>query len=131
MIGLDTNVLIRYLTHDDPLQTAAAVKLIQALSPDEPGFLSTVAVVELVWVLQASYGFEKNEIESVLETLLRSKDLVIERAGSVEQALRGFKASRADFSDCLIERIGHASQCQYTVTFDKNAAATAGMRLLR
>ena len=131
MIGLDTNIVVRYLTHDDAAQTAAAVRVIDALSQDSPGFLSLIVIVELVWVLEVSYLFHKNEIERVLETLLRSKELVIERAEIVAQALRKFSAGRADFADCLIERCGHAARCQYTLTFDQNAASPAGMKLLR
>jgi predicted nucleic-acid-binding protein len=131
MTGLDTNIVVRYLTHDDAAQTTAAVKVIDSLSPDSPGFLSLIVVVELVWVLEVSYRFKKNEIEQVLETLLRSKELVIERAEIVSQALRKFSTSRADFADCLIERCGHAAECQYTVTFDQNAVSGAGMKLLR
>jgi predicted nucleic-acid-binding protein len=130
MTGLDTNLVVRYLTHDDPAQTAVAVRLMDSLSADAPGFLSLIVIVELVWVLEVSYRFRKNEIEQVLETLLRSKELVIERAEVVFQALRKFSASRADFADCLIERSGHAAECQYTVTFDRNAAGAAGMKLL-
>ena len=129
MIGLDTNVVVRYLTHDDPAQTATAVRLIDSLSSDSPGFLSLIVIVELVWVLEVCYRFRKNEIEQVLESLLRSKEVVIERAEVVFQALRKFGASRANFADCLIERCGHGAECQYTVTFDRNAAA-AGMKLL-
>jgi predicted nucleic-acid-binding protein len=129
MIGLDTNVVVRYLTHDDRAQTAAAVKLMDSLSADSPGFLSVVVIVELVWVLEAAYRFKKNEVVQVLEILLRSKELMIERAEIVAQALRKFSASRADFADCLIERSAHAAECQDTVTFDRNAAA-AGMKLL-
>ena len=131
MIGLDTNVVVRYLTHDDAAQTVAAVSVMDALSSEAPGFLSLIVIVELVWVLEVSYRFKKNEIEQVLGTLLRSKELVIERAEVVLQALRKFSASHADFSDCLIERCGHAAECQFTVTFDRNAAAGAGMRLLK
>ena len=130
MIGLDTNVVVRYLTHDDSGQTAAAVRVMDSLSADVPGFLSLIVIVELVWVLEVSYRFKKSEIERVLETLLRSKELVIERAEVVFQALRKFSVSRADFADCLIERCGHAAECQYTVTFDRNAAGAAGMKLL-
>jgi predicted nucleic-acid-binding protein len=130
MIGLDANVVVRYLTQDDAVQTPAAVRVIDSLSADSPGFLSVIVIVELVWVLEVSYRFKKNEIEQVLETLLRSKELVIERAEIVAQALRKFSGSRADFADCLIERSGHAAECQYTVTFDRNAASAAGMRLL-
>jgi predicted nucleic-acid-binding protein len=131
MIGLDTNVVVRYLTHDDAAQTAAAVRVVESLSHDSPGFLSLIVVVELAWVLEVAYHFKKNEIERVLETLLRSKELAIERAEIVWQALRKFHASRANFADCLIERCGHAAECQYTVTFDQQAAGAAGMKLLR
>jgi predicted nucleic-acid-binding protein len=131
MIGIDTNIVVRYLTPDDPGQTAAAVKMMDSLSPDSPGFLSLIVIVELVWVLEVSYRFKKSEIERVLEILLRSKELLIERAEIVSQALRKFSASNAEFADCLIERCGHAAECQHTVTFDRNAAAAAGMRLLK
>ena len=110
---------------------AAAVRIIESLAQDSPGFLSLIVIAELVWVLEISYRFKKNEIEQVLDTLLRSKELLIERAEIVAQALRKFSASRADFVDCLIERCGHAAECQYTVTFDQNVAGAAGMRLLR
>ncbi len=130
MIGLDTSVVVRYLTHDDADQTTAAVRVMDSLSSDSPGFLSLIVIAELVWVLEGPYRFKKNEIEQVMETLLRSKELVIERAEIVSQALRKFSASRADFADCLIERCGHAAECKHTVTFDQNAAAGAGMRLI-
>jgi predicted nucleic-acid-binding protein len=131
MIGLDTNILVRYLTHDHPTQTAGAKKVTNSLSNDSPGFLSLIVIAELVWVLAISYRYGKKEIEQVLETLLRSRELIIERAEVVTQALRAFSAGRADFADYLIERCAHAAECQYTVTFDQKAARAAGMRLLR
>jgi predicted nucleic-acid-binding protein len=129
MIGLDTNVLVRYITQDHPAQSAAAVKVIDSLSSDLPGFLSLVVIAEVVWILQFSYHFKRQEIAHVVERLLRSKELILERAEIVSQALRKFRASRANFADCLIERCSHAAECQYILTFDKEAAAM-GMRLL-
>ena len=129
MIGLDTNVLVRFLTHDDPAQTPAAIKLMSSLSPASPGFVSLVAIAELSWVLTSLYNFEKREVELVLENLLRSEAVVVERSEIVWQALRKFRTSNAGFSDCLIERSGDAAECVYTLTFDKRAVAT-GMRLL-
>jgi predicted nucleic-acid-binding protein len=129
MIGLDTNVVVRYITQDHPAQSAAAVKVMDSLSSDLPGFLSLVVIAELAWVLQFSYRFKRDEIEHVVERLLRSKELILERAEIVSQALRKFRASRANFADCLIERCSHAAECQYVLTFDKDAAAM-GMRLL-
>ncbi len=129
MIGLDTNVLVRYITQDHPAQSAAAVRVMDSLSADLPGFLPLVVIAEVVWVLQFSYQFKRDEIEHVVERLLRSKELILERAEIVSQALRKFRASRASFADCLIERCCHAAECQYVLTFDKEAAAM-GMRLL-
>jgi predicted nucleic-acid-binding protein len=107
-----------------------AVRVINSLAQESPGFLSMAVMAELVWVLEVSYQFNKNQIEEVLEALLRSKELVIERAEIVWQALRRFSASSADFSDCLIERCGHAAGCHHTATFDQEAAKGAGMRLI-
>jgi predicted nucleic-acid-binding protein len=129
MIGLDTNVLVRYLTLDDARQTALAVDIFDSLSADSPGFVSQVVIIELVWVLESSYGFRKDRIIETLDALLRSQELAIERAAAVRQALRRFAASRTDFADCLIERCCQEAECKYTVTFDRKAAA-AGMRLM-
>ncbi|HET9410167.1 MAG TPA: type II toxin-antitoxin system VapC family toxin [Candidatus Sulfotelmatobacter sp.] len=129
MIGLDTNVIVRYLTHDDPVQTPVAIRFLNSLSPASPGFLSLVALAELVWVLSSLYRCSKHEIEDALETLLRSEVLVLERSDIVWQALRKFRSSNAGFSDCLIACCGHAAECDYTATFDKRAAA-AGMKLI-
>lgn len=129
VIGLDTNVIIRYLTQDDPAQSAAAARLIESLSSTSPGFISIVVVVELVWVLQACYRAERGEVARVLEKLLRSRELVVEQAELAWQALHRFSAGRADFADCLIERTARTAGCDHVMTFDRQAAA-AGMKLI-
>jgi predicted nucleic-acid-binding protein len=130
MIGLDTNVVVRYFTEDDPAQTLLAQELVEGLEPESPGFIAAVVLAELVWVLETSYAFDKEDIVNALDTLLRSKELVIERADVAWQALKRFRTSRADFSDCLIERNAAEAGCTHTVTFDRDAAKLAGMRLL-
>lgn len=130
MIGLDTNVLVRYVAQDDPKQSAIASELIESLTASSPGFIALVSVVELVWVLQSSYQSSKSEIIVVLETLLRTRELTLENAETVWQALRRFSESNADFADCLIERSANAAGCDHTVTFDSKAAKTAGMQRL-
>jgi predicted nucleic-acid-binding protein len=130
MIGLDTNVLVRYVTQDDPIQSAKASDLIESLTTLSPGFVSLVSVVELVWVLQSCYQSAKSDVVVVLETLLRTRELTIEHAEILWQALRRFTASKADFADCLIERCAHAAGCEYTATFDLNAVKAAGMKRL-
>jgi predicted nucleic-acid-binding protein len=131
MIGLDTNVLARYIAEDDASQSAAAASVIESLSAESPGFVPLVVIAELVWVLQFSYRLNKHAIAEVVEKLLRSAELMIENAEIVAQALREFRRSRADFADCLIERCAHAAGCQPTVTFDKRAATLGNMRLIQ
>ncbi|AVE07822.1 PIN domain-containing protein [Pseudomonas sp. R11F] len=130
MIGLDTNVLVRYVTQDDPVQSPKACELIESLTTLSPGFVGLVSVVELVWVLQSCYQCTKSELVTVLETLLRTRELIIEQAEIVWQALRRFIASKADFADCLIERCAHSAGCEYTATFDLDAAKATGMKRL-
>ena len=131
MTGLDTNVLVRYVMQDDPRQSPKATRLIESLSAEEPGFIPVVALVELVWVLSGSYGLDRAQVATVLSTLLRSKELVIDRADLVTQALKRYSANGADFADALIERMSAASGCSSTMTFDAGAVKAAGMTLVR
>ena len=52
MIGLDTNVIVRYVVQDDPRQSAAATRLMEkTLSAENPGFVAVVTLCEVAWVL--------------------------------------------------------------------------------
>jgi predicted nucleic-acid-binding protein len=130
MTGLDANVLVRYVMQDDPRQTPRANRLIESLSADEPGFVPRVALVELVWVLSGSYGLARAQVATVLDTLLRSRELVLDRADLVTQALGRYANGGADFADALIERIAAGAGCATTFTFDAGAARSAGMALV-
>ena len=130
MIALDTNVLVRYMMQDDPKQSPRATRLIEALTGEAPGFVPVVALVEVVWVLSGSYGLDRAQVSEALEGLLRSRELRLDRADLVTQALRRFSAGGADFADCLIERSAADAGCTDTMTFDTGAARSAGMRLI-
>ena len=97
---------------------------------DEPGFVPVVALVELAWVLGSGYQLSRGQLAAVLETLLRSKELVIDRADLVMQALTRFSSGGADFADALIERTAADAGCRATMTFDAGAAKAAGMTLV-
>lgn len=132
MIGLDTNVLARYFAQDDAVQSKKATSLMESLSADRPGFVSQVALVELVWVLGRCYGVERDQMKDIVESMVGTKELVVESADTVRKALRVFAASdKADFADCLVERSGHVAECEYTTTFDVVASKAAGMRLIK
>ncbi len=130
MIGLDTNVLVRYIAQDDPQQSPKATRLIESLTADAPGYVSVVSVVELVWVLMGCYASTRAEMCEVLETLLRTREVVVAHADTVWKALRVFKEGKADFADCLIERSANEAGCDYTASFDRDAAKHCGMRLV-
>lgn len=130
MIGLDTNVLVRYVAQDDAKQSPKASRLVESLTADSPGYVSLVSVVELVWVLAGCYALSKDEICEVLETLLRTKELVVANADIVWKALRLFKSGKADFADCLIELSAQEAGCSHTATFDRDAAKHCGMKLI-
>ena len=131
MIGLDTNVLVRYIMQDDPRQSAKATMLIESLDVDRPGFIGLVSVVELVWVLTSCYELTNDQVKQALDILLRTKQIVVDRADQVLRALRVFETGKADFADCLIERTAAAAGCEQTMTFDVSAARHAGMTLVR
>jgi predicted nucleic-acid-binding protein len=130
MIGLDTNVLVRYIMQDDLKQSPLATRLIEARSVESRGFVPLVSVVELFWVMSSAYELDRGQLIAALEGLLRTKELVVERAEIVWKALRIFQTANVDFADCLIERSAAAAGCERTMTFDRGAAKNAGMTLL-
>ena len=130
MIGLDTNVLVRYIMQDDAKQAKLASELMEALTVDEPGFIPVVAIIELVWVLSSSFALVRNQVVQVLEVLLQTKEVQVENAEVVWRAVRLYRASAADFADCLIERSAAAAGCARTMSFDRGAVKNCAMTLL-
>jgi len=130
MIGLDTNVVIRYLTQDDKAQSAKANKLIDGeLTSSEPGFITLISLVEIVWVLESCYGQPKDKIIHVLHSLLSTKQLLIENADIAYLAVKRYHAGKADFSDVIITILSEKAGCSKIVSFDKKAKSV-GMTAL-
>ena len=130
MTGLDTNVLVRYIMQDDVRQARLASELIETFTVDEPGFISLVAVIELVWVLLSSFELARSQVVQALEVLLRTKEIQVENAATVWRAVRLYRASPADFADCLIERSATVAGCTRTMTFDRGAVKHCAMTLI-
>jgi predicted nucleic-acid-binding protein len=130
VIGLDTNVLVRYITQDDDKQAELANSLIESLDDVSPGFVTLVTVVELSWVLESAYNFTRQQFAEMMQALMTVDTIKLDRAAVVASAVRVYAASRADFSDCLIERLSASAGCERTMTFDKAAAKMAGMVLI-
>lgn len=131
MIGLDTNVVVRYLAQDDAKQSAVATRLFEhTLSPENPGFVSAVVLCELAWVLAECYAADRGRIRGAIEGLLASRQIAVEAPELVRRALRAWADSGADFADALIGAVAAAHGAGKTVTFDRAAAKLAGFDLL-
>ncbi len=127
MLGLDTNVLVRFLVQDDPAQSERATQLIQSAKGAGGGILiSLLVLLETEWVLRSRYGLSKGEIAGALSALLDSSDIQIEDEGTVEEAVFHWKDSAADFADCLIGARNRALGCEATASFDARAASLPG-----
>ncbi len=130
LIGIDTNVLARYLLQDDEKQSKIASDLLESFDNHTMGYISTIVLVELYWLLKQTYKQPKSTIVSVFNELLTTNTLVIQSAEQVQQSLQIIGNSPADLADTLIALSGQKADCQYTATFDVKASKHAGMLLL-
>ena len=122
MIGLDTNVLVRYIVRDDAQQTAAATRLIESrCKMDDPGLVTLVVLCELVWVLDRGYGYERSAIAGVIRRILSAGDLKVERSDLAWEALNLYDRQKADFADYVIGLCNRKMKGETTYTFDRRA----------
>jgi predicted nucleic-acid-binding protein len=131
VIGLDTNVLVRYLAQDDRIQSARATELIeQRLSEENPGFISVVAMVETAWVLGRAYGLADIEVAAAIERTLQADVLLVESEQEVFAAMVALKQGRGSFADALVAELGVKAGCVCSLTFDRKASRLRGFQLL-
>jgi len=131
MKGIDTNILIRYLTQDDPIQSPKATEIIErGLAPERPGFVSLVTVAEVVWVLGSVYALADREIADTVERMLQADTLMLQNEQQIFTAMVALKEGWGGFADALIAALGAWAGCESTLTFDKKALRLAGFELL-
>jgi len=131
MKGLDTNVLVRYLAQDDPAQARKATRFIEEwCTPENPGYINSIVLCELVWVLESTYEYPRQDIAAGLEKILRISGFQIDNGLAAWAALRQYQRTNADFSDCLLGMLNRAGGCMHTVTFDRKASRLAEFTLL-
>ncbi|WP_172657318.1 PIN domain-containing protein [Myxosarcina sp. GI1] len=128
MIGLDTNVVVRYLTKDDVAQWQKATEVIELA---ESCFICNIVLCEVVWVLKGKpYNYSQLEIVKTIELMLQSPKFDFEDKSLVYQAISDTKQGNADFADYLIGAIDNKNNCQYTVTFDRKLNKVKRFNLL-
>ena len=127
MLGIDTNVLVRFLVRDDESQFEKARKLIKReIAAGRRVFVSQLVLLETEWVLRSRYNMSKIEIIEVISSLLDATDVQFEDEAAIEAALFIWRDSAADFADCLIGSRNKRLGCRATATFDARAAKLAG-----
>ena len=132
MVGLDTNVVVRYLTQDEPRQCQAVNNLLErSAHSEEVAFLiNHIVLAEVAWVLDSVYRYSRAEIANALTLLLAVRQIQVERRQAIKSALDAFASGKADFADYLISALNREQGCEATLTFDKKAADCAGFSLL-
>jgi predicted nucleic-acid-binding protein len=131
MLGIDTNVLIRYITQDNAAQAAIATDVIEnQISANKLGYVTLISLVEITWVLASCYKVAREQVLDIVQNLLTSKQIQIERSDVAYLALRKCRAGKGDFSDAVIVAISEQDGCTNIVTFDKKAVSI-GMTLLK
>lgn len=130
MIGLDTNVLVRYFAQDDVAQSAMATQLIESLDEEQQGFITQIVLIETVWVMQRVFEADRNIVTQIVGNMLLVPGLVIENRDAVARAVELFSTTNADFADCLIAKVAEAYGCTDVMTFDQGAVKSCGMRLI-
>jgi predicted nucleic-acid-binding protein len=131
MNGLDTNILIRYLTQDDPIQSPKATAIIERrFTRERPGFISLVTIAETVWVLGSVYALPDRQIADTVERMLQADTLVVQNEQQVFTAMVALRQGWGAFADALIGAVGAWAGCDSTLTFDKKALRLAGFELV-
>lgn len=127
MIGLDTNILVRYITQDDPAQSKIANLLLEKYADKTHSiFINNIVLCEIAWVLERGYKYSKSQIVKILRQMFFTKEFVFEEASVFLCALENYEANNLDFSDALILCINNKRGCKATYTFDRNAASVTG-----
>jgi predicted nucleic-acid-binding protein len=127
MTELDTNVLIRHLTQDDPVQSPLATRLIErTLTEADPGFVSLVTLMELAWVLRSNYRWEAPKIAETLLLLLQTENLAVQNQDEVFIASRAVELGLGSFGDALSAALGQWAGRETTLTFDVKASRLDG-----
>jgi predicted nucleic-acid-binding protein len=122
MVGLDTNVLVRYLAQDDVIQGRQATQIIERqLTEQSPGFISLVTMVETAWVLNRVYRLSNQEVAAAIERILQADTLLVQNEQEVFTAMIALKTGVGAFSDALIGALGEWAGCTATLTFDRKA----------
>jgi predicted nucleic-acid-binding protein len=131
MIGLDTNIIVRYIMLDDPVQSSKAVRFVERhFTEQDTAFISLASVLETVWVLQSVYRLSNQQVAQAIERMLQVKTVTVQNENEVFAAARTLRTGQGSFEDALIGALGTWAGCDSTLTFDRKASRLPGFKLI-
>ena len=130
MIALDTNVLVRYLAQDDYAQFQVAADLIDGCTSDAPGYVCREVMIELVWVLERSYKYSREEIAEALLGIVTASQLSVEHAQDIASVVNLYREEGYDFANLMIRQAAQRAENRILQTFDQKLAKLDGVELL-
>jgi predicted nucleic-acid-binding protein len=131
VIGLDTNILLRFVLRDDEAQYAKAEALLRdGFTESDPGYVNIVALVEFCWTLRRTAKLANGRIREAVSLLLETENLFVERAETVAYAIWLSAEKGLEVPDALLAAINREDGCRKTLTFDKAFAEAGGAELL-
>ncbi len=132
MIGLDTNILLRFMLQDDAQQSKQADRIIlRTCTSENPGYVNLITVAEIAWVLGRAYRLTPSEVADALEVMLQIDTLLVQNQDQVFFALNALRSGGASFGDALINALNQRAGCETTLTFDVKASRLAGFTLVQ
>jgi predicted nucleic-acid-binding protein len=127
MIGLDSNVILRFITQDDPVQSPIADSVFETrLTTEQPGFVSVVAMAETAWVLERRYRLTASALADALERILQIETLIVDHEEAVLAAVVAVRTGVGKFGDALIAALNEEARCERTLSFDRGALRLTG-----
>ena len=131
MLGLDTNILIRYIVQDDPVQSPLVSRFLkQKCTEEAPCHISRIVLCEVVWVLESAYGYKREQVSETLKLILETRHFCVGEPESTWSALEAYRDGSVDFSDALLGKTNQLHGCETTITLDKKASETDTFQLL-
>ena len=130
-VGIDTNILLRLLVDDDPIQRKAVINFGAGIGVDYTGFVTLISILEIDWALRTQYGYAKHESADAIGRLMRIRGVEIQEHRNVATALEWVTSTGGDLADALIAHLCLDAGCENVATLDKKAAAKiAAMELI-
>ena len=130
MIGVDTNVLMRYLLRDDKQQSQQAKAIMDGFTQQQPGFISITTLLEAMWLLRQTYKMPREDVLQIAHALVVSTSIHIQAESTVDEAIEIAQRGNFDLPDVLVSIFGRDAGCSHTLTFDRKAAMIPGMMLI-